>query len=102
MVIYTGMSACCYGLFRRKHQLFIFTGLHGPAPRGQPLAEISLIEPGQQQDQQDADDPNNEAPPINRLSNVLSKAIPGLGEGSNYKKGGANRSRPPAYSHWPS
>ena len=58
---YTGTSACRYGLFRRKHQSLIFTGLHGPAPRGQPLAGISLIEPGQQQD---ADDPNNGAPPI--------------------------------------
>ena len=86
MVIYTGTPACCYGLFCRKYQSFIFTDLNGSTPRGQPLAGISLIVPGQQQEPQDTNDPNNGAPPINLLSNLLSKAIPGLGEGSNKKR----------------
>ena len=62
--------------------LLIFTGLHGPVPRGQSLAGIGLTEAGEQQDPQNITGPQDRAPPLN-LGDLLPKTVPGVSSNKN-------------------
>ena len=62
--------------------LLIFTGLHGPVPRGQSLAGIGLTEAGEQQDPQNITGPQDRAPPLN-LGDLLPKSVPGVSSNKN-------------------